>query len=196
MITIYATQNLKTQAKQTLQNIYQKCSEGNNVPVLFISRDINLSTFLNMTNSNESDLIIDYTDVLENGTHLNASISLPLQSSIYIDLINKNFNSKNDQETLRIDYIRKMIIPHKYKHKVKDIYITDFHKIHCDDLSSLRRDIQSEIIMAKLFYMSCKFDLNFHIGMQLTENISKPKYIKDITFGCTFDLVDDIVYNI
>jgi hypothetical protein len=196
MITIYATQDLKAQAKQTLQNIYQKCSEENNVPVLFISSEINLSTFFNITHSKESDLIIDYTDVLENGTHLNASISLPLQSSIYIDLIDKSFNSKNEQEVLRIDYIRRIIIPHKYKHKVKDIYITDFHKIHCDDLSFLRRDILSEMIMAKLFYMSSKFDLNFHIGIQLTANISKPKYIKDITFGCTFDMVDVIAYNI
>ena len=129
MITIYATENLKTQAKQTLQDIYKKCSEGNNASVLFISRDINLSAFLNITHSKESVLIIDYKDVLEIGTHLNASISLPLQSSIFIDLIDKNFNSNNEQETLNIDYVRKMIIPHKYKHKINDIYITDFNKI-------------------------------------------------------------------
>ena len=50
--------------------------------------------------------------------------------------------------------------------------------------------------MAKLFYMSRKFNLNFYIGMQLTENISKPKYIKDLTYGCTFDMIDEIFYNI
>ncbi len=151
MITIYATQNLKAQAKKTLQNIYLKCSEGNNAPVLLISSDINLSTFLNITHSKESDLMIDYTDVLENGSHLNALILLPLQSSIFIDLIDKSYNSKQKQENLGIDYIRKMIIPHKYKHKVKDIYITDFHKIHCDAISSLRRDIQSKSLWQSYF---------------------------------------------
>ncbi len=44
--------------------------------------------------------------------------------------------------------------------------------------------------------MSRKFDLNFHVGMQLTKNIRKPKYIKDLTYGCTFDMIDEVVYHI
>lgn len=89
-----------------------------------------------------------------------------------------------------------MIIPLKYKHNVKDIYIDNLDKISVKELESIEnKEFVTEYKIIKLYYISKKFELNFYIGMQLIGNEKKPKFIKHLTFGNSFDMIDVIQYK-
>jgi hypothetical protein len=102
-----------------------------------------------------------------------------------------------------------MIIPLKYRYNVKHIYIDHFETLDCaligrDKLwktnSSNERlyedwkDRQLEYKTALLFYMSRKFDINFHIGMTWYGNEKVPKDIRFMNYGNIYDMVDQIEY--
>lgn len=189
MLKILASQNLKKQSENILKNVFGICDEKQNNPIAFISREISLNDFLKITDKKANDLIIEYSDKTED-KYLNASIYLELSSKLIIDLNDKSLYD-NDLES-----IRRMIIPLKYKHNVKDIYIDNLDKINVTELINFKnQEFITEYKIMKLYYISKKFELNFYIGMELIGNKEKPKFIKHLTFGNSFDMIDEIEYK-
>lgn len=189
MLNILTSQNLKNQAVNILKNVYGICNENKNNSIAFITKEILLDEFLSITEKSKEDIIIEFTDKIED-KYLNASIFLELQSKLIFDLQDKTlFN--ND-----IDSIRRMIIPLKYKHNVKDIFIDNLEKITVKELEHIEnKEFVTEYKIMKLYYISKKFEVNFYIGIELLENVEHPKHIKDIKYRDIYDMVDEIKYN-
>jgi len=189
MLKIIASQNLKKQSENILKNVFGICNEQQNSPITFISKEVSLNDFLKITNKKADDLILEYSDKTED-KYLHASIYLKLSSKLIIDLNDKSLYENN------LESIRRMIIPLKYKHNVKDIYIDNLDKISVKELESVEnKEFISEYKIMKLYYISKKFELNFYIGMELIGNEEIPKFIKHLTFGNSFDMIDEIEYK-
>lgn len=206
MIKVLATNNLASYSKQLLKSIYSDCAKIKNQPRAFLSFHTRVNDFLEVTHKKQEHLISDYTAKSNSGNYLNATIALPLKSKLFLDLPDKSLYEK-DNKKLDISDIRKMIIPLKYRHQVKDIYIDDFNNVSCkvmgrDQLTPSNSNYETKAIkeremeykIALLFYMSRKFELNFNIGMNLKNDIPKPKYVEHMTFGNTYDMVDEFEY--
>lgn len=195
MLKILASQNLKTQASKTLKTIFDACDTMQNKPTAFISRELRSKDFLEITEKKEEHLVYDFSEETKNGQFLNATISLPLKSFLFLDLEDKSLH-QNPKNLLDIQDIRRMIIPLKFKYNVKDIYIDNVHKVNVKALQSFENEeFKTEYILAIFFYMSQKFNLNFHIGMELLSDVPKPKFIKHLTYGNSYDLIDEFGYN-
>lgn len=208
MIKVFASKDLKVSSLHLIKKLHNQCSENKNKHIAFLSTEINAEEFYQELEIKEEFLVYDFVDKKEE-SFLNSSISLPLNSMFFIDLPNKSLLRSND-ENLDIQHIRNIIIPLKYKYNVKNIYIDNFHKITCNVMG---RDLlwktnpsnfplyedwkerQMEYKMALLFYMSRRFEINFHIGMKLEENELKPKSIKHLNYGNIYDMIDEIKYE-
>lgn len=229
MIKILASQNLKNQASKTLKTVFDACNSKQDNSIAFISRELYLKDFMNITEKKEEHLVYDFTDITDEGRYLNGTISLPLSSMLFIDLSDKSlykddfingdlehFQTQemiiqhiNQTDKLKPDYkiirnigtidivsIRKMIITLKYKYNLKDIYIDNFDRVSVKDFKGFEnQEFVTEYKLAIFFYMSKKFNLNFHIGMELIKDEQKPKFIKHLTYGNSFDMIDKIEYN-
>ena len=211
MINVLAYQNLSNSSTQMLQTVYNLCCTEKNKHKAFLSTQLNLNEFLEITNHEEEHLVSDFTEKTNTGNYLNASISLPLNSMLFLDLQDKSFYRPDENQSLDIQQIQQMIIPLKDKYDVKDIYIDNFNKVQCflmgrSDLWQTNptnikqfedwKERQMEYKMALLFYMSRKFDLNFHIGMQWLSTEKKPSQIRFMDFGNIQNMVDEITYQI
>ncbi|MBU2525607.1 MAG: hypothetical protein KKC03_03295 [Bacteroidetes bacterium] len=207
MVKILAFNNLNDSSAQILKSVYKDCNKYKNRHTAFLSTRLKLDEFLVITEQQEAQLVYDFTEKTEKGGHLNASISILLNSLLFLDLPDKSLY-RADDGVIDIAHLRKMIIPLKYRHKVKDIYIDNFYQVTCNLMGrnlvwepknttdiKVWKDRQMEYKMALLFYMSRKFDLNFYIGMEQTSLEQKPRHIKGLTFGNTFDMVDEIDYR-
>ena len=210
MINIFAYNKLNNSSTQMLQRVYNLCCTEKNKNRAFLSIQLNLKEFLKITNHEEEHLVSDFTEKTNAGNYLNASISLPLNSMLFLDLKDKSFYRSNENFNLDIQQIQQMIIPLKDKYDVRDIYIDNFNKVQCflmgrSDLWQTNstnakqfedwKERQMEYKMALLFYMSRKFDLNFHIGMQWLGTEKKPSQIRFMDFGNIQDMVDEIKYQ-
>lgn len=208
MIKVQAHNNLKSFSKQILKSVYQDCSSQKNQHKAYLSIHTSIDDFLKITSKNIEHLVYDFSEKPESGVERYANIALPLASMLFLDLPDKSFY-RNENRRLDIAHIRQMIIPLKFQHNVKDIYIDDFNSVSCNQMGrnklwqtnpgNLRqfedwKDRQMEYKMALLFYMSRKFDINFHIGMPWTSNKPNPKHIKFMNFGHIYDMTDEIEF--
>ncbi len=190
MLTILASQNLKTQASKTLKTLFDACKTKSNQPIAFVSKELTAFDFENITGTSIKDFIEEHNGQTTKNDKLNACMYLPLQSKLFVDLCDKQCHN-ND-----ISSIRKLIIPLKYKHDVQNIYIDNLDKITVNQLHNFEdRAFETEYKLALLFYMSKKFHLHFFIGMPLLKEEAKPKNIKHLNAGNCFDLIDYVIFN-
>lgn len=206
MIKIIASQNLKEQAQKRVQSCIEICDSEKNHPIAYFSTELSMNDFEEISNKKEAYLVHDFTEITDEGAYVNATISLPLASLLFVDFPDKSlFRTK--EGFLDMEHIRKMIIPLKYKYNVKEIYIDNFHHVTCILMgrnvvweSKSIADIdfwkyrQMEYKLALLYHYSKKFELNFYIGMKLLVKEQQPKNIKHLTFGNSFDMIDGIEY--
>lgn len=206
MIRAFATISKTQYAPQLLKNVFEECQINKNKPIAFLSNQIEFEEFKSITQTQEEHLVYDFTEKTENGNYLNASISIPLASLLFIDLPDKSLYREGN---LDIQHIRQMIIPLKYRFNVKDIYIDNFESVGCslmgrDQLWRTNpsnttlwedwKDRQMEYKMALLFYMSRKFNLNFYIGMTWYGKEENPKDIRFMRYGNIFDMINEFEY--
>lgn len=189
-----------------LQEAHAICSAKANSPIAFLSTQTNLNEFLKLTTTKAEHLVYDFTEKTNEGHFLNATISILLASLLFMDLPDKSLY-RHENQPLDIHHIRKMIIPFKYRYNVKHIYIDNFESIGCtlmgrdklwktnpsnERLYEDWKDRQMEYKTALLFYMSRKFDVNFHIGMTWYRKEKVAKDIRFMTYGNIYDMVDQI----
>lgn len=209
MIKVQAHNNLKSFSKQILKSVYKDCSSQKNQHKAYLSIHTSIDDFLKITSKNMEHIVYDFSEKPESGVERHANIALPLASMLFLDLPDKSF-FRSENESLDIEHIRQMIIPLKYQHNVKEVYIDDFNKISCNLMGRNKlwqtnpgnlkqfedwKDRQMEYKMALLFYMSRKFDINFNIGMQWTSKAPDPSHIRFMNFGHIYDMVDEIEFT-
>ena len=158
MINVIAYKDDKTHSAQLLKEILTKCTSQKNSPLAFISLHLRFSDFLKFTKYKSDDIVSDYTERMTIDHYLNASLHLPLSSKLFLDLPDKSFY-RNKNECLNMRDIRRMIIPLKYRHQVKNIYVDDFSSISLPykendtslDTSSSKIELFREYNMAIFF---------------------------------------------
>ncbi|MGZ0016907.1 hypothetical protein [Yeosuana sp. AK3] len=162
--------------------------------ISFVATKMPVNVLYEMTELNSTYCVTDYTEKTKRGSYLNACIYLPLLSKLFIDF--KDMTLTRSHDKIDIEDLRRLIIPLKYRHNIKTIFIDDFDDMSCNYLpNNAKQEVMHEYKMAKLYYMSHKFKLDFIIGKQVAFDTIKPQKVSDLkymSFGNAFDMVDEV----
>ena len=179
--------------------------------VAFISTEMEQETFHKITLSNQEQLVYNDIEKTEIDSAKNASICLPKNSLLFLDLPDKSLY-RNDNGILDIQHIKRMIVPLKTKYGVTTIIIDNIDKVECrlmgrnllwqTNVSNIAnyedwRERRHEYIISLLFYMAKKFNLRIIFGKQMMETTTLPietAHIKYMNFGNAYDMIDEIMF--
>jgi len=182
MLTLHTTTNPKKQAEKTLQHVYGQCVEGQNRNTLFISKELSLSDFLRITGHKEEHLVYDYTGISKNGRYLNANISLPLSSLLFIDLFDRSFfNGQPEDGSLENFQVQQMVLQHLNKPpEIQPTYRMarlrkrlDFNSLEQMLASLTQKYNLCDLYITNLDNLSCIHPVETHIEKQTGQKIAK-----------------------
>jgi len=211
MLIAIASQESKKLSEQFLLESLAITGNHRFQNVAFISTEMEQETFHKIALSNQKQLVYNDIEKTENGNYSNASICLPKNSLLFLDLPDKSLYRNNDA-VLDIQHIKRMIVPLKTKYDVATIIIDNIDKVECSlmgrnllwqtNISNTAnyedwRERKHEYIISLLFYMARKFNLRIIFGKQMKEKTTLPieiSHIKYMNFGNAYDMIDEIIF--